>query len=744
MPIYGLKYQTQFTSQSDPNNASLNYTLQFLFKDYTGEVATLIGAETTVIQRCTVDDPVALVKGQSLDISIINKGNVPITSFQSEDDDGVQVKLLQGANLLFIGFLVQDDFYELKVDFAHTITLSANDSLGLLKGVVLSEAEVTNTYSVVMLGVPGPSNLDVFYLSVADASFNPVVGGTLEILGVTYTIESAQPITIVFGSVLYNWIIRVNPDTPGWTVAITENVIVTGPLNLLNRNKLSDIIYACLRQTNLSLLTNIYYNLYESHQDPLRSTLEQTLIDSQTFISGDTYDNCYTVLEKIFRAFNLTLFQANGQWNIIHVLEAKRYPNNAIPGFVYDEQFKFLGNTVFNNNFLIGPEPQITRPITGLTEGALRGFKFTKRTFDYKQPKYLLQNYDLQTLGPLLRQYIDGTTTVYEYTAVGWEQAFGTPAAERFIRIVKDTASNTETDRALVIRGPVFDNPRAVQGMPFEVSQGDKIKFSFSFQTNYSYGGPSSVVFAVRLTDGTLNRYVSDEPENNGEWTSSVGFVYQILGGDNFNQLHTVEIQSSRAPFSGLVYCYLPDLDPNPGTTSRETYIRDIRLEYQPYIADQVKIIGQEHSQTQDVNKKLFSEQEIFIDDSPRNGIEGTLFLNTKTNSITQDRTLYWRYPTDGNAWRLGELATLDDLTWRARTRSKFEGGFIGNYQNGLPVSLLSWFITDFYPTKNYAPGLMTIDYKRNQFSCTLWEIYDLNDAVLVAAYLLKYLYSTT
>ena len=82
---YGLKYQTQFTSVQDDNNPSRDYTLKFLFKDYAGEVATLTGGGTTVIQRCTVDEPNAAIKGQSLDIRLINEGNIPISSFHEAE-----------------------------------------------------------------------------------------------------------------------------------------------------------------------------------------------------------------------------------------------------------------------------------------------------------------------------------------------------------------------------------------------------------------------------------------------------------------------------------------------------------------------------------------------------------------------------------------------------------------------------------------------------------------------------------
>jgi len=738
---YGLKYQTQFDSQSDDNIPIKRYTLQFLFKDYTGATMSVVGGETTVIQKCTTDDPFAPIKGQSLDIQLINYGNIHITAFQSEDDDGVQVKLLGDSNeVLFIGFLVQDDFYETMVDFAHTITLSATDALGLLKGVILSDAEVRRSFTV-NYGGNGAQN-DVVYILSPDSAFYPQVGNDMEIAGIVYNIVSS-----IYGDVTilgnpYNWTIQFTPIGPGFTTT-TGTVYLTGEINLLNRNTLLSMIAVCLAQTNLTLITNIFHTLYEAYQTSIiNSTFEQTLIDSQTFISGETYEDCYSVLTKIMQTFNCTLFQANGQWNIICWHEAQQY-NNSIPGFQYDETWQLLGGTTLNNNFFIGPDPQLTRPIAGLTQGALRGYKFSRKTFDYQQPKYLLRNSDLLILGDLISTYLDGTTTIYEYVATNWQQGVGPVYPERFIRIAIDS-TGTELYRRLVIRNTASNTVLGVASDYIEFSEGDKLIFSFTTQTNISQPGPNTLVFGVRLTDGTTTVYVDELPVDNGDWISTVGFSYSISGGDDTNNQHSVEIASSQAPFSGLLTIFLAQNTANPQSTSKETYYSDMRLEVIPFINDSVKITGQIHKQQQDVNKKNNGDVSVYIDDAPRNSISGCLFLPTKTPDTfwgLQDRTTRWRYPLGGVTWRLGELSTLQELRWRQQTRSKFEGGFIGNYQNSV-ISLLTMAILDFNTAKNYTFGLLTIDYKRNQFSGTLWEVYDSEQEELVNEYTFTYKYS--
>lgn len=738
MATYGLKYQSQFDSISDANNPSRRYTLQFLFKDYTGDAVSVLGGATAVIQKCTVEDPFAPIKGQSLSIQLINEGNIPITSFYSEDDDGIQVKLFdENNNLLFIGFLVQDDFYEGMIDYEHPITLSATDSLGLLKGVILSEARVKRGY---LAQYVTDVDLSVIHVNVLDTAFYPEIGDTIEIASISYTITSATAGQHLIGVHVYNWAIGVTPATTGIAYDLTT-IYLTGEINLINRNNLLSIIAVCLASTNLPLTLNIFHNYYEYRQGTGTSTFEQTIIDSQLFISGETYDDCYSVLSKILAAFQCTLFQANGCWNIINWYEAKLYPLNAINGFVYDETFLYLGTTTFNNNFFIGPDPQLTQPIYELVQGGVRGWKFSRKTFNYNSPKYLLKNYDLLKLGALRSDYVSLGIRYKEYTATDWTGGDTPTYVDRFIRVASDPGTGTEINRTLVVKGDPgsLSYSKSVRSQPIECHVGDKIKVSFSVRGQNSFTGTWTLEYAIMLTDGTNIRYVDDLPANNGDWISTIGFEYNG-SGTNTDQWHDVEIQSSQMPYSGLLYVYLTELYGN----GDETQYKDIRFEYTPYISDSTKITGQIHKQNQLPNKKLNNDVDIVIDDSPRNAIVGTLFLNTVT-SLLQDRTTFWRHPQDGiNGWRLGELSTLLELTWRQKTRSKLEGGFTGLWQNGVPASLLMMGITDFAPNKNYIFGLLDIDYKNNSFNGQLWELYDNTDPDFDPDYTLSFIYSTT
>lgn len=739
---YGLKYVTQFNSQPDADNpggvrnATVLYTLQFLFKDYTGIVQSIKGGTTTAVQKCTLDDPLAPIKGQALDIQLLNYGNLPITSFYSDNDAGVQVILSDPGGVRFIGFIVQDDCSEIMVDYVHGIQLSATDGLGLLKDVILNQKPVTTTLgsSTVNIGSTAPHTLDVslcFYIPPTGVPF--IVSGGSALDG-TYTITAVTVIGVNHYQLTVVGTVTNHSAGPAYVRSV-------GVVDLTKRQSLLTMIAVCLSFTNLQLITTIFCNIKEGRQVTNYSHFQQTYIDPQSFISGETYMNCFDVMSRVLETFGCQLMQVNGEWVIIHWFELRIYATGAIPGYIYDTDWLPVGTTVYGNTFNIG-RTQLSRPLFSLNHSVLRPWKFVRKTFNYNTPKYLLKNYDLQTVGALLRSYVVGANTVYEYIATDWEDS-GTPACERFVRVTKDTVTATEISRYIVLRNTTFDSARSVQSKPIEANIGDKVKFSFSFKTNISQGGSINIVFAVALTDGTTIKYIDELPVDNGAWINTIGFTYNIPSGDNSDQWHSIEIQSSAIPYSGLIYCYLAEATANPQSAVKETWYKDIRFEYTPFINDSTKIIGQIHKENRLPDVKNNLDTEIFIDDSPRNNIIGTLFMNSFTG-LLQNLTQLWYYGAGIVGYRIGQLTSQEDITVRDTPRSKLEGGCIGLLQNAQPVSLGTNIVPDFYPTKTYIFGLLTVDYKRNTFGGTMWEIVDNSEAALAADYTFNYIYSTT
>lgn len=777
MPNYGLKYQCTFDPPSGGAFAfKPRYRLEILQKNYSGPATNVIGGETPVIHQWQTDDIKAPIRGGSLAMSLINKGSLPLKTFLSTNDDEYKVRfywiehvlLLQTRdNLLYEGFLVQDDCNEPLVDYTHEISLSSNDGLGLLKDVALNEAPgnynilftSTEPYEITVIGAD-----TVFLPSLAFGSLLQV-GDQISIDGSPrYTVKNLIPGVNVMNVYL------VEHPTP---VAPTTGDISVYRIILLDKTSLLTIIKICLSATGLELKTNIYCNLLEINHFDTSSFLDQTLIDVQTFLKDDVnYDNCYNILEKILGRFNLSLFQADGVWNIVRWDEL-RYYNNQIPGFSYDENMTLIGPVTMDVPLNIDPDIPTapkpdTYPIHQLYHRIFRSFKYDKETFNYKQPPQLLRNFNLQELGTLRSTTFSGSgstlQTIRDYDMPWWSTGFTWTSggggvlyssAQRFIRVITDSVGN-EVGRFAVIKGnPVADNPSAAASTKIEVNAGDSIKYSFAYKTSNSQPGAVNTVFDINLVTqlplapiGANNRYLDDD----GKWTATKNFVHTVPAGENTNEWHTVEVTSDQIPFDGHLYIKLAQAS----TSNQETHFKDIRLEYIPTINQSTKIKGHTHTDTQAPDIKQNEDIEIFCDTSPRNSVVGTLFLNS-LNGILQKLTTKWlrgHMVTGGGLpmerRNIGDITTTETLFWRRITRNMLEGSLSGLLHNSKHrhISLLSVMRYTYGPMDdlNFVPGKFELDYKHDMINnSTLWEQWQDGevDADLNEDYVFKYIYET-
>lgn len=741
---YGIKYQSTF-DRVDNTGVSVGYTLQILQLGYSAGITNVKCGAVPVLHQYQTDDPKAPIKGSSLSITLINeKGSLPLTDFLSIDDDEYQVQLFWGTQLMFIGFLVQDDCSETLIDYTHEINLSATDNLGLLKGVTLDKAKIT--YDII-LNVNDTHATTAPNILTVSSSFAAFVqnGDVIKVFGLIFT----STYTVI-------------DNSGGTSLVVAETVttvsVATDTMRLLRPSQFPDLLTIaqvfnlCLAATDLQINTSIFCNFKEVSQDLTKCFITEILLNSQTFLAdAHTYDNCYNILTNILARLNCTLFQAKGIWNIVHWDEL-RYSGYPIPGFSYDANFTLIGPVFLNdkslifagfNKFQIGIGKN-TQSLTGLNHRIFRPFNFDLETFNYKQPDQLLKNFDLQTLGNLVSTTTTGSgstlRTINDYAVPWWVTSTRLDAGTGTftIRVTLDNLGN-EIDRVLVVT-------RDVKSYKIEVAKGDAFKYSFSFKTQDSQPGNINLVMYVELYDGTTTNYFHED----GTWQTGVGFTYNIPSGDNSNQWHSVTIDSSlfpgisEIPFDGLLYCYLRIMDLSG--TVHETYYKDIRFEYIELINESTKIIGQTHTTSQAPNIKQNNSVEIFVDDSPRNSIAGTLFLNSMTGVI-QDRTIQWFLNNGSDTRKLGDLTTFETLFWRRIFRSILEDTYYGLVSAdtlGDHISMLGVFNSTLFSGVNFIWGKLEIDYRNNKCNGTLWEMCTDSevDGDLTSTYIFNYLYA--
>jgi hypothetical protein len=494
---------------------------------------------------------------------------------------------------------------------------------------------------------------------------------------------------------------------------------------LTNKLRFSEIFAICLNATGLELDCRVFSDL-DVNGGVTGRWLEDVYLSGETFLNSDEWTNCYNVMETILKRFRACLFQSKGVWNIIRWDEL-REDANVIPFQTYDNDFTYLSTTTSHDQVYNYDAGEI---VSGLELGILRPYKFVRQTFNFVQPENLLKNYNFEILGNLVRTYTDGANTVSEYQLANWDDGIAAAFPERLIRITVDADGN-EISRYAVITGATGDSSRSATSTPIEVNAKDKFRWSFSYRTDISQPGNLNNVFSVRLFDGTTTRYLGD----NGEWKIPFGFTYTVFAGDNTNEWHTVEIESQEIPYNGLLYIYLAEATPSG---SDETWYKDLSFEYIPSVNETTKIKGQVHTNTQSVKTKNADDSEIFIDDSPRNSIRGTMFLGTST-SLVRDRTLKWL----PNNFRIGQVTTFQELFWRRRQRIKLQGSFIGVVQTARAFNKLSIINSLLYPDSNLITGQLSIDYKNDLVNSSCVEMYEDGevDADLGSVYQFKYLY---
>lgn len=133
---YGVKYTVQFSSVG----TAQDYKFEILEKNYLGNFYSLDPARSPVRHSCEIDDPVTPIKGTKLSLSYVNDGPTPLSTFYAQDDQAYKGRLWWGNQLMFEGYLIQDDCTEVLDDVRHIVTLSFNDGLGLLRDIKLNLA----------------------------------------------------------------------------------------------------------------------------------------------------------------------------------------------------------------------------------------------------------------------------------------------------------------------------------------------------------------------------------------------------------------------------------------------------------------------------------------------------------------------------------------------------------------------------------------------------------------------------
>lgn len=568
---------------------------------------------------------------------------------------------------------------------------------------------------------------------------------------------------------------------------------------------LFDFFKIALIQTGLGdLPLRIYSNVWENTindrgSDATSEMFQQILIYTGKYLNEDgTWQDLYTILTDILKAFNCQLSQENGAWNIYRMQEASLFANE-IPGV--EHNLTTGDKTAITLDAVI---PIIFGSETGPNGGNIldgadaisriqRPFKFVKETFNYNQP-VLINGADLK---------LPDNATPYESTADGnlrydkyslatyfpqWRQREDDAS---YLVVVTDTSSTPENEVDRYIYSPAIGGGNGgVQFAPIPVTKGDVMDFSLQFKrpTNSSNNERFWIRF-ILITTTPSNTALVDDPtnadlgwywNNPGDphfWDENEGWYYQTDAGQpktdwltwSFESIDSNTVKSRlKFPADGMLMIIVEASNGgNHSTNPRSDYIwKDINLRIENFINDSTTIIGQTHLNEQDKVIKNDYDETIQIDDSPRNSIAGTLFTDALTNfdytdSHTGDvtgigdiyftRTKSWHRSNIAEERRLGEIIVYERMHQAFKPRTVIEGTLYG-LRNKLSddswnfVSLLSIVNIDFLSSLNFIFGMLEVDWQNATYKAVLNELYQTDDTgePFEFDYFFNYLFKTS
>lgn len=588
-------------------------------------------------------------------------------------------------------------------------------------------------------------------------------------------------------------------------IALLKDVAFTTegmPYHTENGNYLGDIslfdyIKIAIQQTGLSdLPLRIYSNIFENtnddrSDDPTIESFQQVFMNTGRYINNDGgWQDLYLILTDILTTFNCCLAQENGAWNIFRRQESYLFTDAKIPGVEHnlttgdktDIELDFNWPIVFDTHIFLDKADHISR--------IQRPFKFAKETFMFEQPESYIANsnlqlpsgavpYETETIGDI----IYNRYSIADYFPE-WRQRDDDIS---YLQTEFSISQNREVERYIVTPGIAGNHMYGIQFKAIPVTAQDRMNFSLRlkmladenetlrFFVKFILIRPDGLWYNLFATsavvDGSL-RWAG--PNVSTTWDTNAGNYLELAASTdktqwvNYDLFQLVGVENELTtymPFPADGMLMIQVLATAPSAAAHVTTVwKDLNLTIENYINDSTQITGQYHLNEQDKNIKNIYDEEINIDDSPRNTIAGTLFTDALTNFDYEDtnqntnteignvhftRTRVWHRAEIDEERRLGEIIVFERMHQAFKARTVIEGTIYG-LRNPIGdewnfVSLLCLLTLDSLPNLNFIFGMLEIDWMNATYKTVLNELYqtDADDEPFDYDYIFSYIYKT-
>lgn len=475
------------------------------------------------------------------------------------------------------------------------------------------------------------------------------------------------------------------------------------------------LIELCLQDTSkplvdYTLINNLYHTSMTSTLPD--TSLNQCLIDPRTFeTSPRTYEDCYTVLDKVNTAFNQTIFQYENRWFIQRIEDL--YTSGNLRGYN-----KLSGvSTAFNKRFDIevGENSEIKPIAPQMLRFINRKPKETIVTFNYDRLAEVIKNSSFSR-GALIATYpTEKWYQINNWTFLGtgssirkeiYESKFGA-LIDNYIQIPQLTSSL-----------------QFLQSESIKVNIAEKVKLSIDCKFIVGFEGQRSIM-QVKLVGGTNTYYLNED----GDWETSTTNVEVLFTNADAkaNEWNTIEVESFGLPETGELTVSL--ICPDTSLSSNTIFFKNLEFEILNRVDGFIEgLTGIESKFVKTQNIKSNNNYSLYLNDYISESYKGLIY---EMDGVTPTDFEWYRFRFSGERQSFKKENTISYWSHDRYDRDKIDAAFYGLTWNdagttrviGLPNTVK---LVDDLPNKIfYISNLKEIDFYNATWSCTMEEVWD-------------------
>lgn len=503
--------------------------------------------------------------------------------------------------------------------------------------------------------------------------------------------------------------------------------------------------YAAYGSIQTFVNTHIISNLYHSTMDDTLtdSSLEQCYVDARTFSTGDGfYEDKYSVIEKINRAFSQTMFQYRSRWYFVRPEEF--YIPTANNLRVINKNS--LGtSTITNERFDInvGVDEEVKPISPDMLRFIKRPTKVDTINVNYEYPSELICNQSLRR-----GTVITSTSTYKTYTVNSWNAYKGLRESPTPVTVAKyrketlDTFGNV-TDNYLYLEYEDVGTSAGAdwwQSCDIKVNKGDILNLSFKWRSSETGNivspiptfNVAQILYKAEASPQFRAGIVNDGSWviSGGDWDSFATIPYLTLtpsdSSTTNNSYFDVSVTSKPVIRDGIVRILLS----NTVAKSYDNNWADIQFTIDGTINGLFtnNIDGDFDRFTKSDDYKSNFDDTIYLDDLSNFNFKGVIY-DAAGSTPTTPTWYRYRYNTEEFRFKKENLIAHWENT--RFYRNKIDATFYGLTWNGnsLPIGLINTirFVDDDSSKVYFIANMKEIDFVNSTWSATLVEIYDSN-----------------